>query len=135
LYIHHFIFIGLSDTDCGDLYKGGQKEPGVYKIRISDESQPEIYCMEEGWTVIQSRGQFGNPEDYFYNGWDDYVAGFGTPGQEQWLGLNNIFDMTDKKSYQLRITMEDFNRTKKVGFYDTFNLMDRVRMIEGHAST
>lgn len=40
-------------------------------------------CLEDGWTVIQSRGQFGNPVDHFYRMWDDYVAGFGVPGREK----------------------------------------------------
>ena len=40
-----------------------------------------VHCLDEGWTVIQSRGQFGNPSDYFYKGWNDYVQGFGTPGK------------------------------------------------------
>ena len=32
------------------------------------------------WTVIQRRGQFGNPEDFFSSKlWDDYVNGFGSP--------------------------------------------------------
>ena len=39
------------------------------------------YCLDDGWMVVQSRGQFGNPDDYFYRGWDEYVAGFGVPGE------------------------------------------------------
>ena len=39
------------------------------------------FCTNDGWTVIQSRGQFGNPPDYFSKKlWSEYVAGFGTPG-------------------------------------------------------
>ena len=34
-----------------------------------------------GWTVIQSRGQFGNPPDYFSKDWANYKAGFGVPGK------------------------------------------------------
>ena len=37
-------------------------------------------CSDDGWTAIQSRGQFGNPADFFYRGWNEYVTGFGTPG-------------------------------------------------------
>ena len=38
------------------------------------------FCAKDLWTVIQSRGQFGNPEVYFYRKWDDYEKGFGVPG-------------------------------------------------------
>ena len=34
-----------------------------------------------GWTVLQSRGDFGNPEDYFFKGWDEYENGFGVPSK------------------------------------------------------
>ncbi len=82
--------------------------------------------MPDGWTVIQSRGQFGNPGDYFLRGWDSYVKGFGVPGKEHWLGLNNIHDLTQSKDYQLRITMRNFDRQNRTAFYDHFYLNDRV---------
>ena len=41
------------------------------------------YCLEDGWTVFQSRGQFtGYPKDFFLKGWEDYVNGFGIPRKE-----------------------------------------------------
>ena len=43
-------------------------------------------CSAGGWTVIQSRGQFGNPTNYFNTKlWADYVNGFGTPGNSFFL--------------------------------------------------
>ena len=41
-----------------------------------------VYCDPDGWTVIQSRGQFGNPQEYFLRNWDEYERGFGEPGNE-----------------------------------------------------
>ena len=38
--------------------------------------------MENGWTVIYSRGDFGNDEHYFNKVWAEYKAGFGTPGKK-----------------------------------------------------
>ena len=32
-----------------------------------------------GWTVVQNRGDFGTPEDYFFKGWAEYENGFGEP--------------------------------------------------------
>ena len=40
-----------------------------------------VQCQTDGWTVIQSRGQHGNPSNYFYRGWQEYVRGFGEPGE------------------------------------------------------
>ena len=31
--------------------------------------------------LIQRRGQYGNPEDYFAKSWAEYVSGFGEPGE------------------------------------------------------
>ena len=45
---------------------------------------------EGGWTVIQRRGQFGLPADYFRRNYISYVEGFGNPEAEFWLGLERI---------------------------------------------
>ena len=47
-------------------------------------------------------------------------------GKEHWLGLNNIFDLTQKKDYRLRIKMRDFNRVDKTVYYDNFYLEDKA---------
>jgi hypothetical protein len=54
--------------------------PGTYILHPDSEHQFEAYCLEDGWTAIQSRGQFGNPADMFLKKWDEYVKGFGEPG-------------------------------------------------------
>ncbi len=54
---------------------------GVHEISMGS-NKTKVQCDPEGWTVIQSRGQFGNPQDYFNRGWDDYVRGFGIAGRE-----------------------------------------------------
>ncbi len=104
--------------------------------------------MDDGWTVIQSRGQFGNPVDYFHRNFKSYQDGFGVPGkestqlfrkgmhsilhfalsigEEHWLGLNHMFDMLQRKDYQLRIKMRTYDRVDKTALYDNFYLIDRV---------
>ena len=44
----------------------------------------ETLCKSDGWTVIQSRGQFPKyPKDFFSKkGWKEYQAGFGAPGKK-----------------------------------------------------
>ena len=88
-FVSHFIFIDESlwfflkqfveiYTDCSDV---NPPSNGVFLITGGGDTPFEAACTSEGWTAIQSRGQFGNPVDYFYRGWDDYVEGFGTPGK------------------------------------------------------
>ena len=69
-----------------------------------ESSKLTVYCMRGGWTVIQSRGQFGNPKDFFYKPWTDYELGFGTPGHynfisaKSWSQLNEcIFSQYRKR--------------------------------------
>jgi hypothetical protein len=56
-----------------------------------------VYCMEDGWTVIQSRGQFENPKDYFYKPWNTYLQPFGTPGKQEMylLTISQFIDYFD----------------------------------------
>ena len=55
---------------------------GVYFLK--EESATDMvrraFCDEDGWTVFQSRGPYGNPASFFYRDWEDYVKGFGDPG-------------------------------------------------------
>jgi hypothetical protein len=69
--------------DCYDINQLGVKLPGEYTIQVTEETSTPVFCMEDGWTVIQSRGQFGNPKDYFYQPWNTYLEPFGTPGKIQ----------------------------------------------------
>ena len=62
-------------------------EPGVYSILPRPNkangdyyASVNVYCLQGGWTVFQSRGQFGNPTDYFNKPWVEYQTGFGIPG-------------------------------------------------------
>ena len=50
-------------------------------------------------------------------------------GKEQWIGLNNIYALTNQDGIdmQLRISMEKFSKEKATAFYDNFFLEDRVR--------
>ena len=67
--------------------------PGIYTIQVDLQTMENVYCMADGWTVIQSRGQYGNGEDYFYNTWAEYKAGFGTPGK--YITQTNQIDLCD----------------------------------------
>ena len=115
--------------DCNEVRHslGENFTSGEFDIQIDGDpsgQQPlKVHCDPDGWTVIQSRGQFGNPVDHFYRGWDEYLNGFGNPGQtrtrtirnffhslfhvtigeESWLGLEGIHGLTRQKTYLLRV--------------------------------
>ena len=67
--------------DCEDVKTilGSNYSEGVHEIYI-DSVKYDAYCDSDGYTVIQSRGRFRNPSDYFYRGWDEYLNPFGTAG-------------------------------------------------------
>ena len=63
--------------------KGNAFSPGVYELTIGGghgRRTVKAYCDKGGWTVIQSRGQFGNGRDYFDRKYYEYERGFGEPG-------------------------------------------------------
>ena len=70
---------------CYDADKNGTSLPAIVTLRINSSAFSQTLvkanCLPGGWTVIQSRGQFNNPDDYFQKDWVDYVRGFGTPGK------------------------------------------------------
>jgi hypothetical protein len=53
----------------------------------------QTLCKSDGWTVIQSRGNFSAyPKDYFSNKtFKEYQAGFGTPGVKKSFFIFLIF--------------------------------------------
>ena len=67
-------------SDCGEAYELNGFRPTVTVMKLSTGGTYEAECSAEGWTVIQSRGQFQNPKDYFLRDWEQYVQGFGIPG-------------------------------------------------------
>ena len=68
----------IQNADCYGVYKTGLPLPGIYDIGNPARS---VRCLENGWTTIQHRGQYGNPKDYFAKPWAEYVEGFGTSGR------------------------------------------------------
>ncbi|XP_077129916.1 microfibril-associated glycoprotein 4-like [Ranitomeya variabilis] len=111
--------------DCSDVFAQGLTSDGVYLIYpggVSSSPVP-VYCDMSSaggpWTVFQKR--FDGGVD-FYRGWEDYKFGFGRASGEYWLGLQNIFLLTQKKTYGLRIDMEDFENNTRHVTYDSFSL-------------
>ncbi|GAA6094252.1 microfibril-associated glycoprotein 4 [Tachysurus ichikawai] len=121
--------------DCEDVYdlkisvmKNASVPSGVYTIYPAGPNKPvKVYCdmgclengghQDEQWTVIQRRIN-GNVS--FYRPWEQYKDGFGDPAGEYWLGLENMYVMTNTEKYQLRVDMEDFEKGSAYAQYNTF---------------
>ena len=124
-----------SIQDCGDLLRSShhlmEDTAGIHEFQFDGAPKRALVeCDSDGWTIIQSRGQFDNRNAYFYRRWDSYVDGFGVPGAEYWLGLDNIFFLARQKNYELRVTLTDADGEEGVGIWHSFKLDNRARAIE-----
>ncbi|XP_076000469.1 microfibril-associated glycoprotein 4-like [Genypterus blacodes] len=115
-------------VDCNDLYVSGLGHSGVYSIFPAGPLTPvQVYCdmgcgdepTGRKWTIIQRRMD-GNIN--FYRGWDQYRTGFGQASGEYWLGLENIHALTQQKTYEMRVEMEDFEGAKVYAHFTTFSV-------------
>ncbi|XP_018428160.1 PREDICTED: microfibril-associated glycoprotein 4-like [Nanorana parkeri] len=110
--------------DCSDVWAQGLKTDGVYLIYPGGLPTPvPVYCDMTGkdgpWTVFQKR--FDGKVN-FYRGLKEYKAGFGRVDGEYWLGLQNIHLLTLKKSYRVRIDLEDWDNVASYVTYENFSL-------------
>ncbi|GIY03325.1 techylectin-5A [Caerostris darwini] len=133
--------------DCEEVLKNGQKTNGVYTIwprsRIFEKESVRVYCdmktLGGGWTVIQRRGDFGSPENYFSKSWNYYKKGFGTLTRDFWIGNDVIYALTNQASYTVRFEMQHSNSTKAYALYDEFwidNEDQKYRLhISGYSGT
>ena len=70
-------------ADCFEVHQKKMPLPQFYQlVSVSANYKiPKVQCLEEGWLVVQSRGPFGNPQDFFFKkNWEDYAKGFGKSG-------------------------------------------------------
>lgn len=120
----HFSTPSQVFEDCQEVARlQNHSKSGVYLIRQGGNSfQPlSVLCDMEsrggGWTVIQRRGQFGNPESFFDRGWNEYEKGFGDLDHEFWLGLEAISYLTSKSSTELLIQLTEVESGRTVETY------------------
>ncbi|KAK2909467.1 hypothetical protein Q8A67_005304 [Cirrhinus molitorella] len=115
-------------VDCSAIYKSGQTLGGIYTIYPTSDIPVRVNCHmisggseadNGGWTVIQRRMD-GSVS--FYRPWKEYKRGFGNVEGEYWLGLENIYQLTRKKQYMLRVDMEDFGGNKVFALYSSFSV-------------
>ncbi|XP_067260348.1 microfibril-associated glycoprotein 4-like [Chanodichthys erythropterus] len=116
-------------VDCSDLYKAGQTVSGIYSIYPAGGAPVWVYCdmisgeKDEdngGWTVFQRR--MDGSVNFFYQPWNQYKRGFGNVESEYWLGLENMYQLTRKRKYMLRVDLEDFTGKKVFAQYSSFSV-------------
>ncbi|XP_062866757.1 microfibril-associated glycoprotein 4-like [Trichomycterus rosablanca] len=128
----------LYPTDCSDVYANGQTLSGVYSIYPTGESPVQVYCdmgcggtMDIKWTVFQRRMD-GTVN--FYRPWDQYKSGFGNKYGEYWLGLENLYQLTSKRKYELRVDLQDFEGTSVYAQYSLFSVEPESEGYKLHVS-
>ncbi|KAK8756710.1 hypothetical protein V5799_000587 [Amblyomma americanum] len=114
---------------CANHLHAGQTTSGVYTIflRADDQTGQAVYCDMEtdggGWTVIQRRGQFGNPAYYFYRNWTEYSVGFGDPTKEYWIGNNALSSLTsDPNDMELKVVLKNDTGETVSAAYKSFRV-------------
>ncbi|XP_027752478.1 tenascin isoform X4 [Empidonax traillii] len=127
--------------DCSQALLNGEATSGLYTIYVNgDKAQPlQVYCdMGEdggGWIVFLRRQ---NGKEDFYKNWKTYVAGFGDPKDEFWIGLENLHKITSQGQYELRVDLRDKGDTA-YAVYDRFSVGDaksRYRLrVDGYSGT
>ena len=75
-----------------------------------------------GWIVIQRRNANFERVNFTRN-WEDYVNGFGDLDGEFWIGLNNIYQLTNQQNMELQISVWN-NKIFKTSHYQTFQISD-----------
>ncbi|XP_030142422.4 tenascin isoform X3 [Taeniopygia guttata] len=127
--------------DCSQALLNGEATSGLYTIYLNgDKAQPlQVFCdMGEdggGWIVFLRRQ---NGKQDFYKNWNTYVAGFGDPKEEFWIGLENLHKITSQGQYELRVDLRDKGDTA-YAVYDRFSVGDaksRYRLrVDGYSGT
>ncbi|CAH2308078.1 microfibril-associated glyco 4 [Pelobates cultripes] len=115
-------------ADCDEWYAMGSEASGVHVIYpAGPQSAVPVYCdmtTDEGkWTVIQKRF---NGSLAFFRGWTDYKLGFGRADGEYWLGLHNVYLLTLKRKYELRVDLGDFENNTAYAKYSDFALSPKA---------
>lgn len=120
-------------SGCDDLkHSGGSSTSKVYKVgvnRMYNDGGRDFntrLCDQEtsggGWTVIQRRGDYGEPKMNFTRSWEDYKHGFGDLNGEFWFGNDYISNLSANKSVMLRVELEAHDGRRAYAEYSTFRV-------------
>ncbi|GIX91739.1 techylectin-5A [Caerostris darwini] len=126
--------------DCEEVMQCGHNRSGIYQIWPRNRvmyGSVYVYCDMEtsggGWTVLQRRGDYKRPADFFFKTWNSYKNGFGDLRRDFWLGNDNIYALTNQKKYYLRIDLTDHANNSRYAFYDQFWIDSETHHYKLHA--
>lgn len=110
--------------DCLQAMEDGYSISGMYLLKPENANKlMQVWCDMRhdpgGWTVILRR-QDGSVN--FFRNWDTYKQGFGNIDGEYWLGLENIYWLTNQGTYKLLVTLEDWTGRKTFAEYASFRV-------------
>ncbi|XP_027723644.1 angiopoietin-related protein 2 [Vombatus ursinus] len=110
--------------DCLQALEDGHDTSSIYLVKPENTNRlMQVWCDQRhdpgGWTVIQRR--LDGSVNFFRN-WETYKQGFGNIDGEYWLGLENIYWLTNQANYKLLVTMEDWSGRKVFAEYASFRL-------------
>ncbi|KAJ8033897.1 Ryncolin-4 [Holothuria leucospilota] len=116
-------------ADCYDALQDGHTTDGVYTLLPAGWTRPPftVFCdmttAGGGWTVFQRRTD-GVTD--FYRDWNEYKQGFGSrdAGNDFWLGNEQIYYLTNQKSYRLRVDIVTSGGFSKHAEYTSFEIGD-----------
>ncbi|XP_061624715.1 angiopoietin-related protein 2b isoform X1 [Phyllopteryx taeniolatus] len=110
--------------DCLQALEDGHTSSGMYLLKPENANRlMQVWCDQRhdpgGWTVIQRRVD-GSVN--FFRNWETYKQGFGNIDGEYWLGLENIYWLTNQGNYKLLVTLEDWSGRKVFAEYASFRV-------------
>ncbi|XP_044222513.1 angiopoietin-related protein 2b [Thunnus albacares] len=110
--------------DCLQALEDGHSNSGMYLVKPENANRlMQVWCDQRhdpgGWTVIQRRVD-GSVN--FFRNWETYKQGFGNIDGEYWLGLENIYWLTNQANYKLLVTLEDWSGRKVFAEYASFRV-------------
>lgn len=110
--------------DCLQALEEGHTASGMFLLKPENANRlMQVWCDQRhdpgGWTVIQRRVD-GSVN--FFRNWETYKQGFGNIDGEYWLGLENIYWLTNQGNYKLLVTLEDWSGRKVFAEYASFRV-------------
>ncbi|XP_031705567.1 angiopoietin-related protein 2b [Anarrhichthys ocellatus] len=110
--------------DCLQALEDGHTSSSMYLVKPDNANRlMQVWCDQRhdpgGWTVIQRR--MDGSVNFFRN-WETYKQGFGNIDGEYWLGLENIYWLTNQANYKLLVTLEDWSGRKVFAEYASFRV-------------
>ncbi|XP_056395415.1 ficolin-1-like isoform X2 [Hyla sarda] len=110
--------------NCKELLEQGEVLSDWYTIYPPNQKPLKVLCDMHtdggGWIVFQRRWD-GSVD--FFRDWNSYKMGFGSRLNEFWLGNDNLHMLTSSGTWEMRIDLQDFERTMHYAKYASFQVL------------